>query len=324
VISTNRVLLAIAAGVLVVAGVATVNSRRAQSYEQARRLESPVVPHAPMAGADFACSDEPGFIARLGASVTIKPAGRAVQTITEWHCADLAGNRENSTVLATEPTETGYRTVAVLLQPDDDLHVSGLSVQGAAAITISGTYWGPLPVAGLPGWRLTGGLVERRGQLQDGGTRYVVAAMQPIAKPCIIPNLDVTLDPGPGDADTSWVLEFRNHGVTACVMEGYPTVYPQNRGALISRSWPTRAGRYGGVAAQLNLPIVLLQPGESASSLLEPDRGEQAVSAGSCTANQLSIGFPVDDSRPAVLPVKLKWCNPEIHPIVPGTSGSLA
>ncbi|MCW2539585.1 MAG: hypothetical protein JWN95_1310 [Frankiales bacterium] len=323
-ISTNRVMLAIAAAVLVVGGVATVNSRRAHRYQAEQRLESSAIPHAPVADNSFACTDDPGFTARLGASVTIKPAGRPVQTITEWHCVDLAGNRENSTVLATEPTATGYRMVSVLLKPDDDLHVDGLKLAGTDALTISGTYWGPLPAPGLPGWRLTGGLVERRAQLQNGGAGYVVAAMHPIAKPCIIPNLDVTLDPGPGDPDTSWLLEFRNHATSPCAMAGYPTVYPQNRGAMISRSWPTRAGQYGGVAGTLTLPTVLLQPGESASALLEPDRAEQPVSAGTCTADQLSIGFPVDDSRPAVLPVKLRWCNPEIHPIVPGTSGSLS
>jgi hypothetical protein len=141
---------------------------------------------------------------------------------------------------------------------------------------------------------------------------------------CKVGQLDIGI--GGGDAGSghrSKVIVLRNNGSNRCVMQGYPGVAAlDGSGNQVAQATRTLHGYLGGVASG-QPPRVNLAPGQSASATVE------ALASGpngdSCTAYAGLLVTPPDETHS----VRLTWdsdgCSDlQIHPVVPGTSGSLS
>jgi hypothetical protein len=119
-------------------------------------------------------------------------------------------------------------------------------------------------------------------------------------------------------------LLFRNSGTAPCTLTGYPGA------ALVAASGRQRVlqiartpqGYMGGLSPQARAnPIVRLAPGQFASAILEGDDFNPQTS-GSCPRYSSLLVTPPNQTVTVRLPVSLSICDPQIHPVVAGTSGS--
>ena len=116
-------------------------------------------------------------------------------------------------------------------------------------------------------------------------------------------------------------LLLRNIGSTSCSMRGYPKVVTQDSGAnTVAEARQTPNGFMGGLSSG-QPPTVTLAPGQTASALFET----MAFNPGdgsSCKPYALLRVTPPEQPDSAAVPWGLSGCAaPEIHPIVPGSSG---
>jgi hypothetical protein len=120
------------------------------------------------------------------------------------------------------------------------------------------------------------------------------------------------------------VLLFTNTGSQPCRTTGYPTVTAINGdGGAIAQAKHTRAGYLAGVSRDKEIPAIILAPGQTASAAVEalafdPDSGD------ACTPYAALLVAAPGDGATTRLPWPNDGCStPEVHPIVPGTDGSL-
>lgn len=116
------------------------------------------------------------------------------------------------------------------------------------------------------------------------------------------------------------VLRFRNSGSTACTLTGYPgaaLVAPHRQLDAVR----TPQGFMGGLSpsARAN-PVVRLAPGDEASAFLEGEDFNPQTS-GACPRYTALLVTPPNQTVTVRLHRSLGLCNPQIHPVVPGTSG---
>ena len=141
---------------------------------------------------------------------------------------------------------------------------------------------------------------------------------------CKIGQLDVSITAGDaGVGHRSKVVVFRNTGSTRCVLQGYPGIAAlDGAGDQVAQAKRTPSGYLGGVASG-KAPLVNLAPGQSASATVEAlafgPNGE------SCTGYTGLLVTPPDETHS----VRVAWgsdgCSDlQVHPVVPGTSGSIA
>jgi hypothetical protein len=120
------------------------------------------------------------------------------------------------------------------------------------------------------------------------------------------------------------VLLFTNTGSQPCRTTGYPNVTAINgSGNTIAQAKHTRAGYLAGVGGDKEIPAIVLAPGQTASAAVEamafdPDSGD------ACTPYAALLVAAPGDSATTRLPWPGDGCSTlEVHPIVPGTDGSL-
>jgi hypothetical protein len=142
------------------------------------------------------------------------------------------------------------------------------------------------------------------------------------AAECVLKQLAVTITGGDaGSTHRSRVVLFRNTGSAGCFLQGYPGVAALDaKGKQVDQAERTTAGYLGGLRSG-KPPRVSLAPGTTASAMVE---ATAATSSGdSCTAYAGLLVTPPDETHSA----KLTWgsdgcANLEIHPVVPGSTGS--
>jgi hypothetical protein len=198
------------------------------------------------------------------------------------------------------------------------LAVAGLTgCAQAGASTGMGTPSGGQPVASPSS--TGGGAGNSTGGGYGGGTGNGSGPRE-----CKLAQLDVTITEGSaGSTHRSKIILFRNTGSARCVLQGYPGVAAlDSTGKQIEQAKRTPAGYLGGVASG-KTPLVNLAPGGTASATVE------ALATGpngeSCTGYAGLLVTPPDETHS----VRLDWgsdgCSSlQIHPVVPGTSGSIA
>jgi Protein of unknown function (DUF4232) len=116
-------------------------------------------------------------------------------------------------------------------------------------------------------------------------------------------------------------LLFENVGSAACALRGYPgaaVVGQAGRQVQIRR---TPNGYLGGLSPQATAdPVVLLRPHQTASALLE---GEDSTPAGaSCPRYAALLVTPPNSTLTSRVARALSICDPQIHPVVPGSTGT--
>jgi hypothetical protein len=138
---------------------------------------------------------------------------------------------------------------------------------------------------------------------------------------CTVDKLKVTaVDGGAGSGHRAVVLLFTNTSGSPCRLYGYPGVAAlDSHGAQVAQARRTLSGYLGGTTQPAaNVDIA---SGQSASAMVEASAAGSDGS--SCVAYPAILVTPPDETRS----IKLAWpgdgCSDlQIHPVVPGTTGS--
>lgn len=141
---------------------------------------------------------------------------------------------------------------------------------------------------------------------------------------CTPPHTAVSIGQmGAATGHVGLTLLFRNIGTAPCTLTGYPgatllAATGRHRRLDIAR---TPQGFMGGLSPQARAnPVVVLAPGRSASAILEGNDFNPRTSA-ACPSYSTLLVTPPNQTVTVRLARSLAICNPQIHPVVPGTSG---
>jgi hypothetical protein len=124
-----------------------------------------------------------------------------------------------------------------------------------------------------------------------------------------------------GSGHRSLVLLFSNTGRQQCRLTGYPTVTALDQGGGSTPARHTQAGYLGGLAAGRKPPVVTLNPGQTASAMVEamafdPDTGN------ACPPYvTLLVAAPGDTATTRHVWTTDGCSTLEVHPVLPGTRG---
>jgi hypothetical protein len=120
------------------------------------------------------------------------------------------------------------------------------------------------------------------------------------------------------------VLLFVNNGSTSCVLHGYPGAAGLNAsGAQVTQAQRTPAGMMGGLAPGVTaLPRITLAHGQTASAVVEGTDVPSGTETSCPTYPSLLVTAP-NTKVSVTIPLSLPGCSGlQVHPVVPGTSGS--
>jgi len=123
-------------------------------------------------------------------------------------------------------------------------------------------------------------------------------------------------------------LLFRNTSTTTCTLTGYPVVAAlDSSGNQVLQAQRSPSGYMGGLPPGQTIPTtVTLAPGETVSAKVE-GTDNPVNGATSCPSYSAFLVTPPNNDQP----VRLLLANPfpdcstiEVHPVVPGTTGSVS
>ncbi|HEX2902254.1 MAG TPA: DUF4232 domain-containing protein [Jatrophihabitans sp.] len=139
---------------------------------------------------------------------------------------------------------------------------------------------------------------------------------------CALPYLHVTARAASGgNAHAGVIIEFTNTGQIPCALGGYPNVAILDaRGQQVKQAAHTPSGYLGG--QRHGAPRAIgLGSGGSASALLEGEVVD--VDGASCPAEPGLSVLPPGTRTAARVAVRTALCGgTQVHPVVPGTTGS--
>ena len=119
------------------------------------------------------------------------------------------------------------------------------------------------------------------------------------------------------------VVLFTNTGSSTCTLVGYPgaaLVSATGRHGLLNIA-RTPQGYLGGLSPSDRVdPVVSLRPGGRASALLEGE-DSSPPSGGPCPRYEALLVTPPNQTVTIRLDQAFQICDPQIHPVVSGTSG---
>ena len=329
-------LLAAGGAVALLVGVALVNSHRAAVDRAAHPPHSaqqiaPAPP--PTAVAAGVCQPVSTQSAWLEASLPYAAAGHPDLRVSSSRCWDASGTRYPSLVHVVD-LDDDHRIVATLIRPVEQLNVASLSVSGS---TISVTAYLPgRPTADqVPGIFPAGSPVRSRlggshASVRGGsllrirfssadGVHFSRGPAELIAGPCRSVQLQLGAVPvatGRTRPNVA-VLLLHNTSRSPCALEGYPQVSGGTATGDLLTARPELSGPAGGAPDSGVPPVVLLA--DWASAVVEP-----ADPAAPCTdLLELLVALPDGEALGGVS-VRLRACDLSVHPLVPGTSGTLA
>jgi hypothetical protein len=143
----------------------------------------------------------------------------------------------------------------------------------------------------------------------------------PAETDCSLSQLAVSDSNGSaGSTHRATILVFRNTSTVTCHLAGYPGVAGLNASdQQVAQATRTLSGYLGGARSAAT---VQLAPGQSASATVEA-MAIDATTGNSCTPYAGILVTPPNETHS----IKLAWPNDgcsslQIHPVVPGTTGS--
>jgi len=154
-----------------------------------------------------------------------------------------------------------------------------------------------------------------------GPDTYTAPAVAPI---CASSELAITASPdGAGLSHVGLILRFRNLGFIPCRMSGYPAVVlvaANGSRNLVTAERPF--GYLGGLTPDTGMPpLVTLEPGKFASSLLEGVDFEGRTQRACPTISSLLVTPPTAAQSVRVATSFDGCSNVEIHPVLSGMTG---
>jgi uncharacterized protein DUF4232 len=128
---------------------------------------------------------------------------------------------------------------------------------------------------------------------------------------------------GAGLGHVGVVLRFRSTAASACTLSGYPGATLVTAAGHDQPARRTRNGYLGGLAGASNsVPVLRVAPGETVSALLEGLDSDMAHGGGPCPHYAHLLVTPPNQTVTARMISPLTAvCQPEVHPIVAGTTG---
>jgi hypothetical protein len=141
---------------------------------------------------------------------------------------------------------------------------------------------------------------------------------------CTFAQLRVTAGQGGvGLGHSGFPIRFQNVSSAACTIQGYPGVAGiDSHGQQVTQAERTSAGYLGGLPPGDPIPVVTLAPGAQGSALVE---GTDDPEGGATSCQQL-VGILVttpNTTQYVQMAVAPGDCSGlQIHPVVPGTTGS--
>jgi hypothetical protein len=128
---------------------------------------------------------------------------------------------------------------------------------------------------------------------------------------------------GAGLGHVGVVLRFRSTGSATCTLSGYPGATLVTAGGRDVPARRTLNGYLGGVGGTSDrAPAVRVRPGQTVSAMLEGLDSDPAHGGGSCPRYAHLLVTPPNQTVTARMTSPLTAiCRPEVHPVVPGTSG---
>jgi hypothetical protein len=142
--------------------------------------------------------------------------------------------------------------------------------------------------------------------------------------PCTSAQIATTSTDDSGMGHIGVVLLFRNTSGTSCHLEGYPGAAALDaQGRQVVQAVRTRDGFFQALPPGAGPPVVTLAPGQHASAFLEgtdvPVNG-----ATSCPTYPKLLVTPPNTTVSVLIAKSMPGCTPiQIHPVVPGTSGTM-
>jgi hypothetical protein len=128
---------------------------------------------------------------------------------------------------------------------------------------------------------------------------------------------------GAGLGHVGVVLHFHSTASFTCTLSGYPGATFVTAGGRDVPARRTRSGYLGGLAPGSSLvPVVHVLPGHTVSAYLEGLDSDAAHGGGPCPRYAHLLVTPPNQTVTARMTSPLMTiCQPEVHPVVPGTSG---
>jgi len=141
---------------------------------------------------------------------------------------------------------------------------------------------------------------------------------------CGSSQVSLTSSSNSGAGHIGLVLVFTNHSSAPCQITGYPGVAGLNAaGQQAAQAERTPNGYVGGIPTGSTPPVVVLQPGQSASAILEGSDVPTGT-ATSCPTYASLLVTPPNTTVSIPLAASMPGCSAlQIHPVVAGTSGSI-
>jgi hypothetical protein len=299
-------IVAIAGVTAVLVGVGVVNSHRADEVSRAAMVAPPTVPLdevMPPAASALGCHSSGSQV--LPDGIATMRLGASSETIASWHCVDLRGRHPSSTrVFLGIPGDTTTQ-VTTLITPSQNLSVQTFKV---VLHTVEIT-----AVAALaddrPAWNWSGRAVRLSYTTGDGET-FSLSATEWFGEPCSSTTLSVRAWTPPWwVAEQTALLRFTNTGSRSCVVSGYPTVAATNRNGT-NQVIRTLNGPFGGVVSSPEPPIVVLDPNDVATALIEA-----RTANGACgRSDRLEVSLE-NFADPVTVPYAIDLCGLQVHPL---------
>lgn len=208
--------------------------------------------------------------------------------VVAGQCLTASGLRSASSVY----TSSNGQIRATIIQQSDGLSVQSIST-GPSTVTIRALQ---LPTSSMPE-----SLQEQVYRTTDGGQSYLLQSNIELAPACRPADLSAEVVTGDG---SSAVLQVRNTSLNSCVISGYPG--PRNT---------SLRGPNGGAAADL-VPIVLLNPGETASASID-----QPARSVPCPSAPPALFLPTGAELTSIAFHASVNCQPVLHAYVAGSTG---
>jgi len=186
----------------------------------------------------------------------------------------------------------------------------------APAITLSATPTASAATASTPAPTTTAAAPPTTSSLLNG------------RPPCTTDKMKITF--GQGDAGLGHegvAITFRNVGPTECRISGYPGVDAIDRsGHEVAHARRTKSGYLGGQRNSGPPAVIYLVPKELASALVEGGsvpQGPPSRSGSSCGSYFALLVTPPGETHSVAVATSLPACSGlQVHPVVPGPSGS--
>jgi hypothetical protein len=142
---------------------------------------------------------------------------------------------------------------------------------------------------------------------------------------CTGDTLSIAATQGPsGSTHRSVILVFTNTSSAPCTMKGFPAVVILDANDQITDSAAEDDSGYLGGLRSGTAPEVTLAPGEKASSMLESLAINQADGSSCTPPPAVKVNPPFDLTHQIKVSYVGDGCSAfEVHPVVPGTTGSL-